>query len=243
MSKALIPVIITRAQPGASETATRVAKIGAAPVLSPVLDMVPDAGADLVAPETLSGLIFTSANGVRAYAERSHHRALPAWCVGPATAMAAKASGFETVHESAGNAVDLADYIVAHHSRRQQPLLHVANAAAKGDLNKNLTDAGVPVAFAPLYAMRAATHLSTPAHSVVTSRKYGIILIHSAMGAENFATLSQQLPIDHLTVVAISDAAARPLVPRNPRKLVIASAPNEDRLMNVLQSIIATLSA
>ncbi|MEM9055486.1 MAG: uroporphyrinogen-III synthase [Pseudomonadota bacterium] len=193
-----IPVIVTRAEPGASETAARLAAMGLQPVRAPVLTLKPNADTPILHAEALSGLVFTSANGVRCYAARAVDRDLPAWCVGPATARAAREAGFDQVFESAGNASDLAAFIATHTKPDRKPLLHVANTAAKGDLKRRLEQASFKVTFCPLYKMVAASELPAAVQALLGSEAPAIVLIHSAKGAEAFASLVQTLPTGQL---------------------------------------------
>lgn len=238
-----VPVIITRAEPGASETAARVRALGAEPILASVLSLQSDPNVPLPALKTLSGLVFTSANGVRVFAERETDRTLTAWCVGPATATAAREAGFSHVRESAGNAVDLAEFIAANATSSERPLLHVANAAAKGDLKAELERLGFAVQFAPLYLMQPADTLPEAAIKAITQDAPAIVLIHSAKGAERFAALSADLPIRTLSAIAISEPAAAPLANLALQTIFWVDAPNEDSLLNALEAAIATLSA
>ena len=243
MASGRIPVIITRAEPGASETAARVRRLGADPVLASVLRLQPDQDVPLPDRTTLSGLVFTSANGVRVFAARETDRRLTAWCVGPATAAAAREAQFNDVRESAGNAVDLAEYIAANAQPSDRPLLHVANAAAKGDLKAELERLGFAVRFAPLYHMKPAETLPQAAIRAIASEAPAIVLIHSAKGAERFAALSAGLRMSKLSAIAISESAAAPLDTLGLRTILWVDAPNEDSLLTALEAVIATLSA
>lgn len=107
-----VPVIVTRAEPGAAETMARLAEAGYRAIAAPMLTLAP---LDVTLPD-LSGvahLVFTSANGVRFFASASGKRVAMAWCVGPSTAEAARAAGFAQVHEGRGDAVALAEDILA----------------------------------------------------------------------------------------------------------------------------------
>lgn len=243
MSHLDIPVIITRAEPAAHETAKRLEKMGFPAVVSPVLIMQTRAQVALPAAETLAGLVFTSANGVRAYSARREDRTLPTWCVGPATATAAREADFENVHESAGNAVDLAEFIARNSSSGPRPLLHVANGAAKGDLKRALKGHGFETIFAPLYDMLPAERLSEPAIATLSTQKPGVVLIHSAKGAQRFAELCPSGAREHVAVAAISEFAAWPLKDLEFKQMQIASTPNEDGLFEALEAVLATLSA
>nr|WP_070960427.1 uroporphyrinogen-III synthase [Hyphomonas sp. Mor2] len=239
----LPPILIIRAEPGARESAQRVEALGLRAVVSPVLSMKTLAAPEQPTPQSLAGLVFTSANGVRAYAARAVDVSLPAWCVGPATAAAARSAGFTHIHESAGNAVDLAHFIAQRSVPSGKPLLHIANAAAKGDLKRQLETHGFSVAFAPLYEMQGAETLSEEAVHVLREGGPACVLIHSAKGATRFAELVADLPTDHLTAVAISEPAIAPLQTMTLAARYVASTPNEDGVIAALQSAIATLSA
>ena len=83
-----LPVIVTRAEPGASETMARLAAMDVTPIASPMLSLA-RLKADLPDLSAVQHLVFTSANGVRFFTEASTLRAAKAWCVGPSTAAAA----------------------------------------------------------------------------------------------------------------------------------------------------------
>jgi uroporphyrinogen-III synthase len=243
MTQPAFPVLIIRAEPGAQETARRVAELGFAAIVSPVLIMRERTEAVLPDEEHLSGLVFTSANGVRAYLAHRPERTLPAWCVGPATAAAARAAGFARVYESAGNATDLANFIARHVAPAIKPLLHVANAAASGEVKRLLAEQGIETVFAPLYDMLPSASLSDAANSILDGDLPCIVLVHSAKGAQRFAELCAGQCLNHLTVAAISDSAARPLNTLDLNAVYIAPEPNEDGLIAALNTAIVTLSA
>lgn len=243
MAGSNLPVIITRAEPGTHETAARLIAIEQTPIPAPVLCIQPNASVEIPANTGLSGLVFTSANGVRCYIARSNNLNIPAWCVGPATAKAARDAGFETVHESAGNAVDLAHHIARHSKPADKPLLHVANDAAKGDLKRQLEQFGFKVQFCPLYRMRQADGLPDAAIEALVGDKPALVLIHSAKGAEAFVSLVKDLALKQLVGVAISEQAAQPLAAIRLSAVQIANAPNEDGLFDAINTAIATLSA
>ncbi len=69
-------VLVTRAEPGAAETATRLAALGHEAIRAPMLTIE-----NIAADADLSrfvALLFTSANGVAAFSQASSTRALPA---------------------------------------------------------------------------------------------------------------------------------------------------------------------
>ena len=238
-----IPIIVTRAEPGASETVERLKARGLTAILAPMLSLVELPDSDMPDPSDLSGVVFTSANGVRTYTARRSDRHLPAWCVGPATAQAARHEGFETVYESAGNAVDLAHFIVANTSPSERPLLHVANSAATGTLRETLKSQGYRTIFAALYEMRPAISLPEEVAKLLTQKARTIILLHSEKGASAFAALTKARELANCIGVAISERASTPLERSNLSAIYTADTPNEDGLFAALEIALATLSA
>lgn len=237
------PVIIARAQPGTSKSEARVDALGYSAIVSPALTLQSDPDVQLPPLDGFSGLVFTSANGARFFAEKYEDRSLPAWCVGPATATAAKKAGFETVHESSGNAVALAAFIASTIAPPAKPLLHVANAAAKGDFKREMKMRRYKVKFAPLYRAAPAPKLEDAAIAALKGGEDCVILIHSAKGAEAFHTLAKSLPKSSAHIVAISSVAARPLEGKGYKSIHIAARPNENALMKTLKTVMDTLSA
>ncbi|MCA8900724.1 MAG: uroporphyrinogen-III synthase [Hyphomonas sp.] len=224
------PVIVTRAEPGASETLARLTAKGIEAIASPMLQLAALSGA---APDMdgISHLVFTSANGVRFFAEACDWRAGVAWCVGPSTAAAARAAGFAHVHEGRGDAGDLAGDMIAALPPESGGILHVANEAAAGELVARLSAAGLGARFAALYETRPMGHLAPEAAAALAAGPV-FVLIHSAKGAAAFSDVCG--PLQHAVIVAISAAAAWPLQGLGASAIVIAEAPNEAALMEAL---------
>lgn len=231
MSKAR--VLVTRSEPGASETAERLVAAGYAPILEPVftIEAIP---AEI---PLFDALAFTSANGVRQFASLSPRRGDRVFCVGARTAEAAREAGFLNVVSADGDAEALAA-VILDQLPKQSRLLHAGNEESRGDLAGRLTSAGHAAVFLPIFRARAratpgpvlAAHLSgTPA--------FDAVLIHSPRGAAilaGFATGSHAL----IDIVAISDAAARP-VAALARRIEIAAAPNEQALLSALARLVS----
>lgn len=243
MAAQSIPIIVTRAEPGASATMAYLSSRDLNAMRAPVLSLEPLPQTPLPDWQDLSGLVFTSANGVRTYAERRTDRALTAWCVGPATAEAAREAGFSDIRESAGDAMNLAAFIAQQRLPSDQPLLHVANQAAKGTLKQTLTALGIGVLFAPLYAMRPTDELPAEIEQLIARRAPAIVLVHSAKGAAAFANLIGEEALKDWRLVAISEQARSPLAAIARKHTYIADEPNEAGLMRALDIALATLSA
>ncbi len=232
-----LPVIVTRAEPGASETMARLAAMDVTPIASPMLSLA-RLNVDLPDLSGVQHLVFTSANGVRFFSEASAHRNAKAWCVGPSTAAAARKAGFAAVYEGAGDAADLAADVLAALPEGTDGVLHVANEAAAGDLVARLKAGGIPAEFLALYETRPADDLTPEAETALVAGP-ACVLIHSAKGAAAFAWAAGGL--EQAVIVAISDAAARPLQSREVAAIHIAEAPNEDALLAALAAVASGL--
>jgi len=227
-------VLVTRTWPGCDETARRLVREGFEPVVSPCLDIV-SRQASLPELDNVAGLVFTSANGVRAFCERSQQRDLVAWCVGPATAAEAQREGFGDVRNANGDAGELTAFIASRARPADGRLIHVANDAAAGELVKSLRTRGFDVEFAALYTTRPAKALLPGAVQALQDGTLSAVLLHSAKGAAGLASLLSDGNISQITAVAISERAAAPIVALPWHQVSIAEAPNEDALIKALR--------
>lgn len=234
------PVIITRAEPGQSETAERVAAEGLHVLAAPMLRLA-RTEAGLPGLERVQGLVFTSANGVRFFCDVSTRRDLTAWCVGPATLASAQAAGFAHCEHADGDAAALAALIVERAVPGAGELVHIANAAAVGELVARLEAAGFAARFAPLYEAIAAGGLPEEVSGTLRSGEPCAVLVHSAKGAEAFAALAGGFDFAPHCLVAISKAASGPLAGLGFGRTVIAPRPNETALLDALFKTCSTL--
>ena len=107
---------------------------------------------DLPQLDGVNGLIFTSENGVRVFAEQSDRRDLPAWCVGAQTARTAQAFGL-SARTGGGSSEALIAEIAGEGTGG--PLLHLHGEHVRGDIARRLTEHGVPTSSAAIYDQQA----------------------------------------------------------------------------------------
>ena len=215
-------VWVTRTQPRADATAARLREMGLEPVTAPVLVVQPVAAdIDLAG---VAALAFTSAAGVRAFAEASSARHLPVFAVGVATAESARAVGFPHVLASNGDARALADVIVA-----ARPSLVLAPTAREpaADLAGLLAAHGVKARSVVVYET-APTGAAMPA-------EIDSVLLHSPRAALIVSGLVTPDDAADLMAFAISEAAAAPLRALPFASIVVAPFPDEASLLHLLQ--------
>ena len=209
-------------------------------LMSPVLELraLEDVVPDL---EGIRNLVFTRANGVCFFMQAvggmtEQVAGLTAWCVGPATTRAARDSGFGLLKAGHGNADDLADLILSSSGPEDGGFLHIANSAAAGQLVAQLTNSGRDVRFQALYEAVWRGSLAPEARTALIAPDISFVLIHSAKGAEAFKAALSGVSLGSSVLVAISDAAARPLEGCGAAEVRIASQPNEEALMMALKT-------
>jgi uroporphyrinogen-III synthase len=228
-------VWVTRAEPGASETAQRLIELGHEPLVAPLLIVSPliDASPDL---SDVGALAFTSANGVRAFAALSSRRDLRVFTVGEATAAAARQAGFADIHTGAGDVAALALEIVERRDTFQGAVLHASAAEPAGDLAGALEAAGISVRSAALYHTTVAR---SPSPDLLT-RLAGAeaVLLHSPKAARALSSLcATSLDLDSAHLLGLSPACLAPLADLAVASRLSAKAPNESDLLALLETL------
>ena len=99
----------------------------------------------------VQAVLFTSANGVRAYAQAGTRFELPAYCVGEASAAAARIAGFRMVANADGDVTKLAALAASRLAPGNGALLHAAGTVTAGDLAADLAARGFSLRRAELY--------------------------------------------------------------------------------------------
>ncbi|HEU0221198.1 MAG TPA: uroporphyrinogen-III synthase [Paracoccaceae bacterium] len=144
-----------------------------------------------VALEGIQGLLFTSANGVRAFAEANPRRELPALCVGPGTAEAARRAGFSA--ESAdGDAGALARLAANAWMPGAGAFLHVRGRDSAGDLVAALAPEGIEVREVVLYDARAISGVPAEMASVLEAGAFDAVLFFSPRAGKLFAAFAAE---------------------------------------------------
>lgn len=172
--------------------------------------------ADFEEPVALAGAIFTSRNGVEAVTGRE----APCWCVGAATADAARAKGWQAV-SSQGDAEAVFKRITAE--RPKGTLVHFRGAFARGNLAERLSDEGIDTREVVVYS-QVSLPLSDPAREMFARENPVILPLFSPRSA---AQLVQQGPFTApLWIIAMSDAVAGEAVALSPVHMEISATPD-----------------
>jgi uroporphyrinogen-III synthase len=199
---------ITRAQPAAEATAERVRALGHEAVVAPLLT-VRNLDAVDIDLTGAAALAFTSANGVRAFAEKSGERGLKVFAVGAATAQAARQAGFRSVLSADGDVTALAHALDGRRGELKGAVVHAGAVEPAGDLVGELTGRGIEARRLTLYETTPAELSEAQARSLVKS---DVVLLHSPRAARALAGLLRAHPAPELRALGLSRAVLKPLV-------------------------------
>lgn len=228
-------VLVTRPEPGGSETAARVAALGWQPVPAPALVLTPRRFA---IPRGVQALLLTSRAAARALPPPV---ALPLLAVGEATAEAARAAGWPA-EAAGGTAADLARLAAARLDPAGGPLLLAVGEGYGLDLAADLRARGFRVLRRIAYAARPAPGLPAAALAALRAGRIGSVLFHSPRSARCAITLMRAAGIGEeaarIAVLAISprvaEAARRALAPFVWQAIRVAARPEESALLALL---------
>lgn len=217
-------VLVTRAEPDASDFAAACRAAGLEPVLSPVMRIeIETAPVDL---KGVSALAFTSANGVRAFAANSHQRSLPVFAVGPVTAKAAADAGFETIHVAGGDVEALASHVASESAYAGKEILHIAGADRAGDLMAMLKARGLASQRQSLYRAAPEDALSKAAAAAIVEGQGLWVTLFSPRTAALFLDLVGRAGLlanlSGVRAVCLSEAVAQAAAGAGWREVVIA---------------------
>lgn len=222
-------VWITRAEPGAEATASRVRALGHKAFVRPLLAVRPVAAS--LELSGVSTLAFTSANGVRGFADLTGERGFRVFAVGQATAQAARAAGFKTVLSADGGVDALARSLIGRKAEIAGVVLHPGAAEPAGDLVGALETRGLAARGVTVYET-----VPVDADDVLLDALFGIdvVLVHSAKAAAGVAEALRQRSAGHLRVVGVSKAAIQPLSNAKVAAKLFPPKPLEDAMLNLI---------
>lgn len=226
-------VWVTRTEPFCRLTAKRLSGMGYAPVIAPVLKVVP-----LRAPVALpvpDALVFTSLQGIRLHRFLPALAAVPVFAVGDHSARFARTHGYRQVISAAGDVHDLRRTI-----RDIMPpgasILHLGTARPAGDLAGMLREDGFAARLLPIYDVVEA---GEPDLQWMAGELPAIehILIHSPRAGRHVADwLSRQAPDWCGQAHCISGKAAAPFAGLTHAKVRVAARPDEASLLDLLMT-------
>jgi len=234
-------VLVTRPQPSATATAARLEALGHKAIVLPMMEAVhqPQAALNVLALPH-SAIAVTSAEALRALsAIRNHlapHLQTPVFCVGAATADAARQLGFQSVIAGPGTGAGLAHFIANTPRNLEDGLVYLAGLPRSPSFETALREAGIGCHVADVYRMSPIAHAPKMIENLLSSRKPEAVLFYSHETARHFFALNAlatKTACQGMRLLCLSEHVAD-AVPRGIGHIAIAAEPNEKSLFALL---------
>ena len=236
MSDTPASVLITRPEPGASETAARIAALGLTPVVAPVLAIAPTE-LRLANPAALAGVLVTSGNALPALWPACRDRLILA--VGDSTANRARKAGFSQVLSAGGDATALAALVRQRLKPTDGSLLLASGQGQGHALAADLRCDGYRVIRRVVYAARPVASLPEAAAQALATGRVQAALFYSAETARHFVRLVQAAGLKNTVQtsegMAIGRAAGVALEALPWRRIRVALRPNQEEMLALLE--------
>jgi len=230
----ILTVLITRPEPGASETAARLRRIGFEPLMVPCLT-VAARSSRLPSPAHVAAVVATSGQAISGLPASFHD--LPFFGVGDATARRATAAGFLRVRSADGDAADLLRLVIRECRPADGALLLAVGARQSMALATEFRGAGFRVFRRVVYAAAAAARLSDDVVAALQAGQVRAALFFSAETARAFVNLvpiALRATLADVTALAIGPRAAEVLKVLPWREVRVALRPTQDELLALL---------
>ncbi|MDR3532838.1 MAG: uroporphyrinogen-III synthase [Rhodopila sp.] len=230
----MIRVLITRPEPGATQTAGRLRALGFFPVIAPLLSI---AARDVRAPDDVAATLLTSRNAVAACPPSLRDR--PIFAVGTATAACAAEAGFSRVFNADGDASALANLVADTLSPGDGSLLLPTGQGQGTELATSLRRRGFRVVRRVAYQAVGVSALPEVAATHLRQHQLAAALFFSAETARLFVRLVQAdglaEAVCDVEAVSISERTAVALRPLTWRRVSVAAKPNQDAMLALLK--------
>jgi uroporphyrinogen-III synthase len=228
-------VLITRPEPGASNTAARIAAIGLVPIVVPLMEIRPHR--IRVSPGRIAAVLLTSGNAVDALSALA--RSVPVVTVGAATAQRAEKAGFIDVASADGDAVALAALVRARFRPSDGTLLLAAGRGQSLPLAADLRASNYRVARRVAYAAVPLPRLPEQAIAALLDHRTRAVLLFSAESARHFLRLVRRAgllgALADREAITIGPQAAMALKQVPWARIRVAVKPTQDDMLALLQ--------
>lgn len=234
--------LITRPEADAEPLAQAVRELGHEAPIDSMLSITHFDDVELEL-EGVQAIMFSSANGVRAYADVCLNRRIPVYAVGEASAAVARALGFRRVHAPpsalGGDVSALAEFVAGALNPVDGILMHVSGTVVARDLKTLLQDKGFNVFRVRLYESEPAVRLSETTITQIRKEELDGVLFYSPRTAQIFTDLiiDQRLTeaCRKIRAYCLSEAVAEEAEKLPWRAVKVAAAPTQTAMLTLLE--------
>lgn len=188
-------------------------------------------------PDTtkFQALLFTSINGVKAFAALGGSVSVPCYCVGEHTASAARNFGLPAISAN-GAAADLIVSVANDLNPTDGPLLYIRGGTAAGNVAEELVDREFSVISEVLYQQKKC-ELTQTAEQALAQGEVNALPLYSPLTARRLANVLEnnlEWPTDKLTPLCISENVASELRNLPFAHIEVASEPNGAAMLGLI---------
>ncbi len=234
-------ILVTRPEPGALNTARRLAEHGHDPVVLPLSRTGPVPDPVLPVDTGYAAIALTSGNAVRHLTKQQllPIAALPVFAVGPATAKDAGDSGLRVEWTGRGNAATLAGEM-ARRFRPGQKILYLTGRVRRPEFEQQLCATGVAVDAVETYFTESVSYTTKYVADLLSHAPIEVVLVYSAVAAEQLARLMSDRELSHLfesaRFICLSSRIGTALPGLRGQQIITAVTPSEDAVLEMLNS-------
>lgn len=232
-------VLVTRPEPGASETAARLVALGHEAVLLPLTEIRPLAVERLPDMGAVDAVAITSANAVR-HAPKALIAAFsqkPCFAVGGRTAEAARKAGFSDVTSTDGDAAALAGVIIRK-LRTGARMAYLCGRVRRPEFEAALSSHGIDAVAIETYDTMRRDWPPEAAVAALGGSPVDLALVYSMMGAEALLELALRLEVPRLFArtryCCLSPRIAEALGPAAASRVMVSPEPTEEALISLI---------
>lgn len=234
-------VLITRPRAAARVWRTNLALRGIGSLIEPLLhyQAVPNS----LPAKDYQAVLFTSAAGVHYLPYAALPAGWPDWpcyCVGQATARAARQRGWRLAMAHGLNAADLAAWVIKSTTPAHSALLWPCGVHHQPEPQASLGQQGFTLQPWVVYEALASTALSANVQLALRQRRLRAVLLTSERSARLFTDLLRQAGLPEscraMTALCLSPAVATAAAELPWQEVLSAPTPQEDALLSVLQN-------
>jgi len=234
-------VLVTRPEPGASATASRLREAGYEPVIL-TLSQTQALRVELSSvPESVSAVAITSANAIL-HASSELVEALSGkrcFAVGRKTAIAARDAGFHEVVEGPGEALGLAELVSAELARGTQ-IAYLAGRVRLPNFERHLASSGHRVTVIETYDTVFVADAALPD---AAGEPIDAVLLYSAKAAQAFSLIADgKSGLADARCICLSGRVAESLRHFEKERVLVAHEPTEDALLALLVEVCPSAS-
>lgn len=230
-------VLLTRPISDSQEIAQALRAKGFTVDLEPLMhvEFLPD---PKIIIEHFQAIIFTSANGIRAYHNNNYNKKKCFYVVGERSGQVAQSLGLKEVISANGDVNKLSEKIITELKPTNGPLLYLSGAHVSGDLTGDLQRAGFSIERMPLYKTVERNHFTSETKKKLISGSFDYIPFYSPRSALIFKRLIEKAgllnTLSTVSALCLSQNISNELNRMCWKQILVAKKPTQKDLYDLI---------